>query len=201
MRDIGQRCVEGCAGVRAEPGGRASTVQQLIGLRHVRASFVLRNREYYACASHWNGNACKNDIKVPRVLVQQILLAGIREDLADPAVIEEVERRVRAATRQQRQPKADHGKRIGQLTREVSNLTDAIWRSATGDSVLELRGCYAPPTAFSLGQQEHRSDICASLCRTRICSNAIALDAYRKPLSNLVAAARFRYFPLRAGCR
>ena len=51
----------------------------------------------------------------------------------DPAVIEEVERRVRAGTRQQRQPKADHGKRIGQLTREVSNLTDAIWRSATGD--------------------------------------------------------------------
>jgi site-specific DNA recombinase len=34
------------------------------------ASFVLRNREYYACASHWNGAACSNSINVPRSLVQ-----------------------------------------------------------------------------------------------------------------------------------
>ncbi|TLZ59058.1 MAG: hypothetical protein E6K20_16700, partial [Gammaproteobacteria bacterium] len=90
------------------------------------ASFVLRNREYYACASHWNGAACSNSINVPRALVQDILLAGIKEDLADPAVIEEVEHRVRAVTRQQRQPKADHGKRIAELKREIDNLADAV---------------------------------------------------------------------------
>jgi Recombinase zinc beta ribbon domain len=92
------------------------------------ASFVLRNREYYACASHWNSGACSNTINVPRLLVQQVMLAGIREDLADPAVIAEIERRVQAVTRQQqqRQPKAEHGKRIAQLTREVSNLADAV---------------------------------------------------------------------------
>ena len=132
MRDIDQKVRGGLrrrAGGAGRPGKYLFTSLCACGM--CDASFVLRNREYYACASHWNGNACKNDIKVPRVLVQQILLAGIREDLADPAVIEEVERRVRAGTRQQRQPKADHGKRIGQLTREVSNLTDAIWRSAT----------------------------------------------------------------------
>ena len=57
--------------------------------------------------------------------VAQILIARIREDLADPEVIAEVERRVRAAVRQQH-PKADHGKRIAELRGEVANLTDAI---------------------------------------------------------------------------
>lgn len=31
-----------------------------------KASFVLQNREYYCCASHWNGASCSNTIKVPR---------------------------------------------------------------------------------------------------------------------------------------
>jgi site-specific DNA recombinase len=90
------------------------------------ASFVLRNREYYACASHWNGAACSNSINVPRSLVQDVLLDGIKEDLQDPAVIDEIERRVRAITRQQRQPKADSGKRVAELRREIGNLADAI---------------------------------------------------------------------------
>lgn len=74
--------------------------------------------------------SCSNTIKVPRKLVQDIIIGGIREDLADPEVIAEVERRVRAVVRERRRgPKANHGKRIAELRREVNNLTDAI---ATG---------------------------------------------------------------------
>jgi site-specific DNA recombinase len=49
------------------------------------ASFVLRNREYYCCASWWNGAACTNVLNISRKLVEQILLAGIREDLRNPS--------------------------------------------------------------------------------------------------------------------
>jgi hypothetical protein len=66
-----------------------------------------------------------NSINVPRKLVQEILLADIKQDLTDPEVIAEVEKRVRVALRR-RQPKADHGKRIAELQMEVANLTDAI---------------------------------------------------------------------------
>src|SRR5262249_53253216 len=64
------------------------------------ASFTLRNREFYCCASHWHGAACSNTINVSRTLVQDIILGGIRDDLADPEVIAEVEKRVRAVVRQ-----------------------------------------------------------------------------------------------------
>lgn len=91
------------------------------------ASFVLRNREYYCCASHWNGASCANTLNVSRALVQDIVIAGIREDLADPEVIAEVEKRVRAVVQdRQRSPRANHGKRIAELRREVGNLTDAV---------------------------------------------------------------------------
>ena len=90
------------------------------------ASFVLRNRDYYACSSHWHGANCSNTLNVSRKLVQEIILAGIREDLSDPAVIQEVERAVRALVRQQTGRKPNHGKRIGELRGEIDNLTDAI---------------------------------------------------------------------------
>jgi hypothetical protein len=92
------------------------------------ASFTLRNREFDCCASHWHGAACSNTINVSRKLVQDVILGGIREDLADPEVIAEVERRVRVAVRrrEQRQPKAADGKRLNALRAEIGNLTDAI---------------------------------------------------------------------------
>jgi DNA invertase Pin-like site-specific DNA recombinase len=89
------------------------------------ASFVLRNRDYYACASHWNGAACSNGINVSRQLVQNVLIAGIRSDLQDEEVLDEIERRVRAALRKSK-PQSDHGDRIRELGREIENLTDAI---------------------------------------------------------------------------
>jgi site-specific DNA recombinase len=90
------------------------------------ASFVLRNREYYACASWWNGAACANSLNVSRKLVEEVLLTGIREDLRDPAIIEEVKRRANVVARQAEKPRTDLRQKIGDLEKEVENLTDAI---------------------------------------------------------------------------
>jgi hypothetical protein len=91
------------------------------------ASFVLRDREYYARASHWNGNACRNSINVSRKLVDSVMLDGLREDLADPAVVAEVEKRVRRLLKQRKAPKpAKQRKRIAEPQSEIDNLTDAI---------------------------------------------------------------------------
>ena len=98
------------------------------------SSFVLRNRTCYACASWWNGAACSNGINVPRSVVQDTMLAGIREDLADPEVINEVERRYNAAVRDARQPKVDNRTRIRELEREIANLADAIASGALRSS-------------------------------------------------------------------
>lgn len=79
----------------------------------------------YACASHWNGAACSNDINVSKTLVQSVMLAGIKADLRDDAIVTEVEARVRAAIKQSR-PRDDQGKRFAELGREIEHLTDAI---------------------------------------------------------------------------
>jgi len=91
------------------------------------AAFVLRNRTCYACATHWNGLACSNTINVSRDLVRDVVLSGIREDLRDPAITDEIERRFAAALRRQQQPAtaADH-KRVAQLQSEVDNCVSAI---------------------------------------------------------------------------
>jgi hypothetical protein len=54
------------------------------------------------------------------------MLDGIREDLADPDVIAEVERRVRATLKARRQPQVGNRERIGELQQQIANLTDAI---------------------------------------------------------------------------
>jgi DNA invertase Pin-like site-specific DNA recombinase len=122
------------------------------------ASFVLRNRESYSCATHWHGGACANTINVARSVVQEVILDGIREDLADPVVVDEFERRFHAAMRNSRQAQADPGKRIAQLEREVANVANAIANGLLSDTLaqklrtaeeeltrLRARRCGTPP--------------------------------------------------------
>ena len=56
---------------------------------------MVRNREYYACASHWHGAACANTINVARSVVQDVMLDGIRKDVgafvAEATIIPRVE--------------------------------------------------------------------------------------------------------------
>jgi hypothetical protein len=100
-----------------------------------RASFVVRNRESYSCATHWHGGACANTINVARSVVQDVILSGIREDLVDPAIVDEFEQGFRAALRQSRQATADPRKRIEQLERQVANITDAIANGLLSESL------------------------------------------------------------------
>jgi site-specific DNA recombinase len=98
----------------------------LLACAECGASFVLRNRTCYACASWWNGAACANSINVSKDLVQEILLGGIQEDLHDPAIVDEFESRFKLAMRKTREAVPDQKRRIAALEREVANLADAI---------------------------------------------------------------------------
>jgi hypothetical protein len=99
------------AGGAGRPGKYLLTGLLVCGI--CSGSFVMRNRAYYACASHWHGRACTNSINVSRSLVEAVLLDGLRDDLESPAVIADVERRVPAALKALQRPQANHGKRIG----------------------------------------------------------------------------------------
>jgi site-specific DNA recombinase len=92
------------------------------------AAFVISNGKRYQCASHLNGRACTNTVSVRRSVVESVLLRHVKTDLQDPEIIAEVERRVAKALAlvAKSKPKADSGKRIAELTREVENLADAI---------------------------------------------------------------------------
>jgi hypothetical protein len=70
------------------------------------------------------------------------MLDGIREDLSDPAVIDEFVRRFQAAMRRTRRPPtADNGKLRTQVQKEIANLTDAIASGALRGSPRSLSGC------------------------------------------------------------
>jgi site-specific DNA recombinase len=89
------------------------------------ASFVLAGARAYACASHVNGAACSNRIRVSRKLVELKILEGVKQDLRDPDIIAEVESRLRSVLAACK-PKADHSARMAELRREVENLAEAI---------------------------------------------------------------------------
>jgi len=85
-RDVGDRIKVGQR--RNAPGaGRPPKYlfSGLLACAECGASFVLRNRTCYACASWWNGAACANKINVPRTVVEKVMLDGIRQDLAEEA--------------------------------------------------------------------------------------------------------------------
>jgi len=71
-----------CRGGGGKPGEDLFT--GLLRCKVCGASVVVRNREYYACASHWHGAACANTINVARSVVQDVMLDGIRKDRARP---------------------------------------------------------------------------------------------------------------------
>jgi len=89
------------------------------------ASFSMSNKERYQCSSHMFGRACSNTLSVRRELVESRILDGLKSDLQDARIIAEVEARCRRAANAKPKP-ADHGKRLAELEREISNLTDAI---------------------------------------------------------------------------
>ncbi len=90
------------------------------------AAFTLQNRTSYCCATFWNGGKCSNTLKLSKALAEGVLLAGIQDDLTDPATVDEVERRAHAVLRERRGARPVPAARLKELQDQVTNLTDAI---------------------------------------------------------------------------
>ena len=92
------------------------------------ASFVMADRAHYACASRVNGgeSCCGNDGRFRRDDIEVKLVDGIRRELAQPAVIAEVSRRVRARLRRAASPAKASAAKLATLEAEVERLIDGI---------------------------------------------------------------------------
>lgn len=116
---------------RRAPGGGRPPKHVLSGLLECAscgAAYVLScGSKYYRCSSYVQGADCANRGSVRREALEAALFSHLRKDLGDPAIVEEVERRVRKAMaeRTRLQPE-DGGARIEHVRREIGNLTDAI---------------------------------------------------------------------------
>ena len=103
------------------------------------ASFTLADARSYACASHINGAACSNTLRVRRVLVGSRALESVKADLRDPGIMSELERRVTRAL-SAKKPKADNAARGRSATEGSRNLTDAIAGGLLKSSPATARG-------------------------------------------------------------
>jgi len=85
----------------------------------------------YVCASFKNGAARSNGIRVGRTLAEARILASVKRDLRDPAIVAEVERRYALAIAARAKPtKSDTSARIAELEREIGRYVDAIGQGA-----------------------------------------------------------------------
>ena len=89
------------------------------------ARFTMVNRRAYACASYVNGRACMNDIHVRRDLVENRLLAGVRETLARPELLATIERHLRTILAERRKQRPNDV-RVAALEAQLDNLIDAV---------------------------------------------------------------------------
>ena len=116
------------AGIAKGNGGRRAQhlLSGLLQCGSCGANFVASGRGTYVCSSHVHGRTCDNTVRLKRSVVEPLLLDGLQQRLSHPDVVREVERRVRAASRQRRSDDDTLKPRAAALRAEVANLTDAI---------------------------------------------------------------------------
>jgi hypothetical protein len=88
---------------------------------------------HYACSSYLNSgpNGCSNSARLHREKAEEGVLAGVRRQFLDPAVIEEAKKRARALIRARTaRPVQSHAPRMKELRTQVENLADAIAQGA-----------------------------------------------------------------------
>ena len=88
------------------------------------STLTMVNKVSYRCSASIAG-ACTNSHLVRREAAERAALAGTQEALQDPAVIEEISRRVRQELRHPRQTR-DWGNERQRVQREIENLVTAI---------------------------------------------------------------------------
>ena len=143
------------------------------------SKFTIRNPRSYACASWINGKACSNRLQVRRDLVERLLLAQVKEDLSDPAIVAHVEKELRRRLKV-RKPKTDPARR--ELEREIDNLVAAI---ATG--ALRSSPALAPARGRALcGNRRRRSVRSARLDLVGVHSKRLVVDTLPHDLPAVV---------------
>ena len=123
--EVGNRIAAGIA--RGQQGRRPQhLLSGLLQCGSCGANFVASGRGTYVCSSHVHGRACDNTVRLKRAVVEPLLLEGLQQQLSHPDVIREVERRIRAATKQRQSDDFLLKPRASALRAEIANLTEAI---------------------------------------------------------------------------
>jgi site-specific DNA recombinase len=149
------------------------------------SKFVVVNRTSYGCAGHINGRLCQNNLLVRRDCAEDLLLAGIRDELLTPEI--EVEARSRIAKKLVERviPNPASRRRV-ELQAEIDNLAEAIAAGLLRSSpALADRLARAERELLTLQPQEilvDASKVTAMLPRV--------MDAFRAMVANLGDLAR-----------
>ena len=144
-------------------------------------NYVITSKYSYGCASHINGgeHACDNTLRVPRALVEDKLLAGIKRDLFTPEGIKLFQaetRRLLAEARKARQPDTTALQaELAELDVQISRMVEAI-----------ANGTDSPALHARLKEAEaHKAEL-----ETRLDVGSTALDTVADVLPG--AVDRFR---------
>jgi site-specific DNA recombinase len=118
------------------------------------SAYAMSGHDRYSCTGRTGGGValCKSSARLKRTVVEADLLSGIKKAMLDPAVINEIVKRYRAALRNPR-PSAAHidDTRAAQLRTQIEHLADAI---AQHDSPVLVQRLQAAET--ELAQLEAR---------------------------------------------
>ncbi len=94
--------------------------------------YVMSNGHCYACGSHTNGgkHVCSNSLRVPRAVVEERLLDGIKHDLFSPAAIAEFKREVARLLAERRKNqgtgRVPQQRELAAVEKEIENIMAAI---------------------------------------------------------------------------
>ncbi|MCC6197228.1 MAG: recombinase family protein, partial [Burkholderiales bacterium] len=129
---VGERIARGISASKASRTGPRPRhlFSGLLDCKHCGASIVATGRNSMACSSFVHGRDCTNDARVPRELMEEGLLAGMRDRLLNRDALEVMRRRLVAALSKRQDPGPSPAKRIAELEREAGNLADAIAQGA-----------------------------------------------------------------------
>lgn len=104
-------------------------------------NFVIADAYRYACNTHVNGgeHLCANSLRVPRTLVEQKLLAGIKHDLFTTAELDLFKRRTTAllaAHRQAKRPDTEGTRRaLAEAEKAIGCIVEAIKAGAFSEQL------------------------------------------------------------------
>ena len=129
-----QQATQQAIGARISRGIRRSSAQRvgrqprylLSGMLQCEcgSNLTMVNKVSYRCSASMSG-ACTHSQLVRREAAERAILAGTQEALQDPAIIEEISRRVRQELRRPREAR-DWGNERQRVQREIENLVTAI---------------------------------------------------------------------------